>query len=200
MEPPDVYDRQTDEPMIKLPEAMTPKRSHGKVKLLGKQYTPDFHSATEAVQRAQDLYAELYPIDSVPTCRRNKIEGISRWETSAIPSPSYQQKNDGISRRETSAIPPLQFGQMLGSPLSPVFVESPQRSADLSVELVTTHAEVPQMRIPPPPQHSMLHFPFWKGRYGWLFDSGSSCDIVEHASLPPIGNTYSSFAKDIGNS
>ncbi len=61
-----------------------------------------------------------------------------------------------------------------------------QRVRDTGMEMVTTHVEIQDYKIPPPTTPTLLHFPFWKGRYGWRLDSGSSCDLVEQASLPQV--------------
>ncbi len=41
----------------------------------------------------------------------------------------------------------------------------------------------------------MLYFPRWKGRLGWLLDSGSSCDLVQYDSIPDMQTTTTETIK-----
>ncbi len=78
VEPLDIYPRETHGPMIKLPEAMTPKRSHDRVKIVGRQYNPDFHSQREAIERANELFQELCaPKDSSPEIVTTHVEVVN---------------------------------------------------------------------------------------------------------------------------
>ncbi len=59
-------------------------------------------------------------------------------------------------------------------------------SDGLGSELVTTHIEVLDSDGVDPDDSTCCVFPRWKGRCGWLLDSGSSCDLAQHDSIPEL--------------